>query len=144
MNKLNFNSLSFEMTRRCNLNCPHCEKGEPQNVDITNRIIDKVLSQVNYATTIFLTGGEPFLAGDQIEYLVNKIIEDKIVIAGFSVITNGTVLDERICKCFNSISNYIKELLLLKAKITQPYTAAITISDDKFHCNLNKKKAYEF
>ena len=131
------------MTRRCNLSCPHCLKGEPQDIDITEDIIDKTLSQVNWANKIFLSGGEPFLAAKQIAYLVNKIIENKIVITEFNVITNGTILDKQISNYFNSISKYIDDTLLA-SNVHQIYTASITISDDKYHDNTIKKEAFKF
>ena len=37
------NTISFEITRRCNLNCKWCSKGDPQNFDISKEIIDKTL-----------------------------------------------------------------------------------------------------
>lgn len=38
--------LSIEMTRRCNMNCDFCARGQAQNVDITHEIIDKTLDEM--------------------------------------------------------------------------------------------------
>lgn len=68
-NKLSFNSIVFEITRKCNLKCEHCVKGAAQNITITKSIINKVLDSVGFCKSIYLTGGEPFLEIDIIEYL---------------------------------------------------------------------------
>ena len=31
----------IEVTRRCNMQCRHCLRGDAQNVDISNEIIDR-------------------------------------------------------------------------------------------------------
>ena len=52
------NTISFEITRRCNLNCKWCSKGEPQNLDISKEIIDKTLEEIQayyWWRTIFKT-----------------------------------------------------------------------------------------
>lgn len=38
-------NLAFELTRRCNLTCRWCAKGNPQNMDITKRTIDRLKLQ---------------------------------------------------------------------------------------------------
>ena len=38
--------LAIEMTRRCNLKCKFCAKGEPQDLDISKSIIDKTLDEM--------------------------------------------------------------------------------------------------
>lgn len=39
-------TLCFELTRRCNMNCDFCCRGDAQNKDITKEIIDKTLEEV--------------------------------------------------------------------------------------------------
>ena len=47
--KISFLTLALQVTRRCNLRCDLCGKGEPQNIDITTEIIDKTFDEVqNY------------------------------------------------------------------------------------------------
>ena len=40
-------AVNFELTRRCNMNCEFCAKGESQNIDITTDIIDKALDELS-------------------------------------------------------------------------------------------------
>lgn len=100
------NTISFEITRRCNLNCKWCSKGEPQNFDISKEIIDKTLEEIEdyYINCIRITGGEPFLKPEIIEYLINKIIEKKIKVKMLHLISNATIKNEEIK---NSIMKFI-------------------------------------
>lgn len=38
--------LSFDITRRCNLNCKWCSRGDAQNEDITKEIVDKAIAEM--------------------------------------------------------------------------------------------------
>ena len=72
--------IGFEMTRRCNMKCKFCCRGDAQNLDITDEIIDKALDELkNFDIGILrLHGGEPLLAPDMIQYLVDGIIKRNI------------------------------------------------------------------
>ena len=39
-------AVSFELTRRCNMKCEFCAKGEAQNKDTTETIINKTLDEL--------------------------------------------------------------------------------------------------
>lgn len=54
--------LSIELTRKCNLNCDFCSRGEAQNLTITKQIIDEILDEMLNVTifNIRINGGEPF------------------------------------------------------------------------------------
>ena len=41
--KFDIQSLTLEVTRRCNLACEHCMRGDAQNVDMTYEMVDKIL-----------------------------------------------------------------------------------------------------
>ena len=75
--------LAIEMTRRCNLKCTFCAKGEPQDLDISKSIIDKTLDEMQgvFINSLRVSGGEPLLVPELIEYLLDKIIEKHILCA---------------------------------------------------------------
>lgn len=102
--------LKFDITRRCNLNCKICMRGNAQNQDITQDIIDKTLAEVKdcYISAIQISGGEPFLNPDMFEYLINKIIENRIAFGSLGIYTNGTIKDDRIKKALSKITIYLK------------------------------------
>ncbi len=101
--------LKIDITRRCNLNCKICMRGNAQNQDITPRIIDKIIDEVKdcYISTIQISGGEPFLNPDMFEYLINKIIDNKIAFGSLGIYTNGTIRDEKIKKALSDIVDYL-------------------------------------
>ena len=78
------------MTRRCNLKCKFCAKGEPQDIDISKSIIDKTLDEMQgvFINSLRVSGGEPLLVPELIEYLFDKIIEKHILINYIVIFTN--------------------------------------------------------
>ena len=105
-------SLAIELTRRCNLNCIFCCKGEPQNIDISKEIIDKTISEMKniYIHQLRLSGGEPFLASNEITYLINQIIDKKIEIGSVCIFTNGTIRNSQIKSDLNRLAVYLREI----------------------------------
>lgn len=43
MNKLYAKHLSIEITRRCNMSCAHCMRGDALNIDINHQYIKNIL-----------------------------------------------------------------------------------------------------
>ena len=72
---MHINNLMIEVTRRCNLKCDHCLRGDAQNKDISTEYIDALLDQVTSIGSVTFTGGEPFLATYIIDYFLNKLKE---------------------------------------------------------------------
>ena len=108
---LRFREIMFEITRRCNLQCAHCFRGDAQNMDISEEIIDKTLDQIS-CSMFAITGGEPFMAPDKLEYLVDGIIKRRMLFSGFQLVVNGTIMDERAVKslaAINKLAIYLYE-----------------------------------
>lgn len=106
-----FNKITFEITRKCNMNCIHCAKGRSQNITITKEIIDKTLDVVknNKIYEIELFGGEPTLEPDMIEYIVDGIIKRHIIFAHFNMTTNGMIASKKVSDVFNRIGDYLSK-----------------------------------
>lgn len=90
--------LGIELTQRCNLNCRHCFRGESRNKDISREILEKVFDEVKFVLTLDLSGGEVFLAYEQLKMLLEIAKEKDVEIKSCSMLINGTVYDERIYK----------------------------------------------
>lgn len=59
--------LAIEVTRRCNMECAHCLRGDAQAVDMTQEIVDRFVDGLEEGMSIgdvTLTGGEPSLAAN--------------------------------------------------------------------------------
>lgn len=87
--KYYIDNLCIEVTRKCNMNCAHCLRGESQKMDIDTRHIDKLLENVKSIGNITFTGGEPSLNVQAIEYTLQRCQELDIDVFSFYVVTNG-------------------------------------------------------
>lgn len=108
---IEFQKITFEVTRKCNMNCIHCAKGCSQNISITKEIIDKTLDTIkdNKIYEFELFGGEPTLEPDLIEYIVDGIIKRHTIFAGFSMTTNGMIASQQVSDIFNKMGDYLSK-----------------------------------
>ena len=104
--------LAIEMTRRCNLKCKFCAKGEPQDIDISKSVIDKTIDEMEgvFINTLRVSGGEPLLVPELIEYLLDKIIEKHILVNDIVIFTNGLNTDLQLCKSIYKIIRYQRQI----------------------------------
>lgn len=145
-------AVNIELTRRCNMNCEFCARGEAQNIDMSTEIIDKTLDELNNFElySVMVTGGEIMLNKQGFIYLIDEIIRRDLKICNCSVFTNGTVRDTDIkaalvrigkhCKkCVNS--DWGRKVMLWKEKyFTLKYNVnqyASLIISTHFHDNSN-------
>lgn len=143
-------NLTFEVTRRCNICCEHCMRGDPQNIEITKEIVDEVLdnNKIVSIENLAFSGGEPTLNEDIIVYIIDKIIDNDIDVNNISMVTNGTIYSEKIVKAFKKFNAYRNRNIVekLKFKLSQhpellevalkeniDSHARITFSTDQFH-----------
>ena len=119
LERVNVRTLLLELTRKCNLECKHCFRGDSQNIYMNKEIINYIFNNVCRINTLLLTGGEPLLALEQLKCIRDNIMKDLTNINKVSIVTNGTVLSLDIIDILNDIS-------------TRAYLE-IDISDDKFH-----------
>ena len=104
--KLTFDGLCIEVTRRCNMLCPHCFRGEQQNIDIDNSYIDELFRKTDIIHSLTITGGEPTLAIDKLEYIIDKLYEYKIPIFEFHLFTNALIFNDRIVSVLKDTVNW--------------------------------------
>lgn len=88
---INIDSMVIEVTRRCNMTCAHCLRGEPQKKDISDSILDTFFSKVGkgYISNLTITGGEPSLVPDRINAIVDAAERHGTSIGAFYIVTNG-------------------------------------------------------
>ena len=108
MKKTKIVQVGFEMTRRCNMRCRFCSRGEAQDIDITKEIIDKALDELKNFDIGYLRlhGGEPLLNPDMIEYIVDRIIQRNIPVYQGIIFSNGTVFNASIKAAIEKLGNY--------------------------------------
>lgn len=106
---LYFTRLGFEITRKCNMNCIHCCKGDSKNETITKEVIDRTLDSMkdNNIGTLHIFGGEPTLELDMIEYIIDGVIKRNMYILECLMTTNGRIKDIRIFEMFDKLGNFL-------------------------------------
>lgn len=95
----------FELTYKCNLNCPYCYIGcERNKTELTTEEWKQVIDQLPFYSIVTLVGGEPLLRKDFIEILryTSQKVMNKV-----HVVSNGTLINNDI------INAFIKYKLLL-------------------------------
>lgn len=133
MKRYRFSALGIEVTRRCNKKCPHCMKGDAQDVTMDENTIDKIFRDVEDVEWIAIGSGEPLLELGRIEYLINKVIESRWSTRVIELTTNGSILDDRLI-----------EILSLFCSAKDGNIAMLRISNDQFHDEAEYQNAYSF
>lgn len=136
--KLTFDGLCIEVTRRCNMLCPHCFRGEQQNIDIDNSYIDELFRKTDIIHSLEITGGEPTLAIDKLEYIIDKLYEYKIPIFEFHLFTNALIFNDRIVsvlKRYGELVKLCREIGCKNDLLPSYKNVLIEVSIDKFHSN---------
>lgn len=145
--KLSYDFLEIMVTRRCSMSppCKHCLRGNPQNVDITNKSIAKLLDQTEAIEMLLIGGGEPFLNLTGIRYIISELRSRRIPLYRMSVVTNGTIDAHVIEPIFREYYDYIK---LCRENPYNRFRAAspdeplilMEVSYDRYHHGINYPK----
>lgn len=139
--KFKFAYLSLEITRKCNLKCAHCLRGDAQHLSMKKEVVDKILDSSAGIKTIFFTGGEPFLEPDIIEYVVDQVIERDFECFGMAVITNGTIMNDNAIRCIKALNKFAE---WSRKKYGDIAKCRISISNDHFHDQESSTVCMEF
>lgn len=116
-------TLTFEVTRRCQLRCEHCLRGREQDKNLSEEVVDKMLSQVSSIGELTFTGGEPTLNLPIIRYILEKVKNENIRVDGFFIATNG--LENQM-----ELAHMILEYMPM---FDDPDYCSVAISRDMYH-----------
>jgi hypothetical protein len=102
--------IGFEITRRCNLHCEHCLRGDAEPKTATPFVRERVYSFVNklynedkILPNFCFTGGEPMLVAKQILDMIMRMPEDMLI----DIATNGRVWNKY---CYPLISTLLADM----------------------------------
>jgi hypothetical protein len=104
MNKLN-GEVVIELTRRCNMSCEHCLRGEPENMDISPEYMTMLLDRFDYISAVTFTGGEPSLKPNLIDLFFEIADGLNVAVGNFYIVTNAVWHDrspEFLMSCLNA------------------------------------------
>lgn len=112
--------LILEVTRRCNMKCAHCLRGDAEALDMPEQLIDRLLADVDEISELVFSGGEPFLNVDIMRYTLEYVKEHEIPVYNIYVVTNGKevkdeylqVMDDwmiYLMRCFYKADEFLPE-----------------------------------
>lgn len=130
MKELYIKNLCIEITRRCNMRCAHCMRGDAEPVDIPLKHISNLLRHVRYIHHFNITGGEPSLNVRAIRHILERVRAYGITVNDFYIVTNGsaTSRSEEFIEACAALYEYQEE------KEQGPGSGhMLEMSDDRFH-----------
>ena len=124
-------NLILEVTRRCDMTCDHCLRGDMQKKDIKHTTIDNLLigNEIDYISSVTFTGGEPSLNTPAIRYFLDTCENNSIGIGGFYIATNGKTENEEFLKILMDLYLYCDD-----NECTQ-----VQVSRDDYHYDQNEE-----
>ena len=118
-------NVVIEVTRRCNLDCPHCLRGDVQPLTMSEEFVRDFLKPISYISTVTFSGGEPSLPSGikGIERTLDWLDRWRVDVGSFYIATNGKRLGE-------SFRALIRRLYFF---CSDNETSRVDISNDKWH-----------
>jgi organic radical activating enzyme len=115
----------IEITRRCNMKCPHCLRGEPESKDIPDRILDRFFQKIkgDRLGSITITGGEPSLAPSRIKEITRLAKLYRVDIDYFYLVTNGKKTPYAFLESLVELYDYCQE----------KDASSVVVSNDRYH-----------
>jgi organic radical activating enzyme len=126
-------SLVLEITRRCNMRCEHCMRGDAQALDMNLEVIDKLFESGIEFSDVTFTGGDPSLYPAAIEHFVTALQFYGRTISRFYVKTNGKKESVEMATA----------LLKLYALCDEPDMCTLDVSRDQFHEGFDQPLLYQ-
>jgi len=133
MDITNIGSLVLEITRRCNMRCEHCMRGEAQVLDMNLSIIDKLFESGIEFSDVTFTGGEPSLYPEAIKHFVDAMKFYGRTINHFYVKTNGK----------HESPEMAMALLELYSLCEEQELCQLDVSRDQFHDGYDEPELYQ-
>lgn len=138
MKKIQIDSLVIELTRRCNMKCEHCLRGNTQNIDIDLNYVESLFKKLNYISSLTLSGGEPSLVPNDINHIIEIAKKYQVEIGNFYIATNG-----------KKVSNeFLLALINLWTYCSDNEISQINVSNDEYHemyeNEANKLRVFSF
>lgn len=118
-------NVVFELTRRCNLSCGHCLKGDAQNVDMSDEVMDAFFGKVGAICHLSLGSGEIGLVPERIEKLTEMLNKHQTFVKQVYLYTNATAVSDRFIDALKSLEQYV-------ININKYHTACDILREDHF------------
>lgn len=93
--------LILEVTRRCNMKCCHCLRGDAEDLDMPHDVIKNLFAEIRSTDILTFSGGEPSLAVPVMRDALQECVRNNIDIREVYIVTNGLVVSDefiQICR----------------------------------------------
>jgi len=98
---MHVSEMVIEVTRRCNMQCDHCLRGEARNANLNVLALRALLCEVESVGSLTLTGGDPSLVPGIIRQVIKEFQTARVSLDYFYMVTNGKlVTDEFLAAIF--------------------------------------------
>lgn len=127
-------TVALEVTRRCNLSCSHCMRGDSINKDLDKKYIDIFFDNNSLVIyKLIFSGGEPLLKADLIIYTIDKIIKNKLPVLSIEISSNGTIYDARLLNKLEEYYLYAYKYYELSNELGIKTLVRLRFSNDQYH-----------
>ena len=122
---MNLDNVVIEITRRCNMQCAHCLRGEPECKSISDKVLNQFFFNIRGSSIgiLTITGGEPSIAPSRIQSIVHHSLLYRVDIGSFYMVTNA----KRITRQFLDAVQRLYDICDDKG------SCGLNYSNDKFH-----------
>lgn len=120
MDKMNGNhkiscyTLILEITRRCNMACAHCMRGDAQNMDMGRDVIEQIFSQMTDISALTISGGEPSICPDRILFALECAKKYGVNVGYVYIVTNGKEVSDEFLRACREWHMYCMECQIRK------------------------------
>jgi len=128
--KEHIDNLVIEITRRCNMTCGHCLRGVARDDNMSEDVINAVMSKLEYVMSVTISGGEPSLAMKLIKYVLDSQRIFNTSVGNYYMVTNG------LC----TTPTFLDLLERMKEAGDMPEDFRLSISNDPYHDEVPGKK----
>ncbi len=101
--------LIIETTRRCNMRCEHCLRGDPEDMDMPGRYLENIFSRVTAVDVLTFTGGEPALGTDAMYKALELCSRNHIPVREVYLATNGKSVNKKFLDALRQWDAYCRE-----------------------------------
>jgi len=128
---MHINTLSLECTRRCNLQCAHCLRGNAQRMDMSRQVLFEALKDIEYINCLNITGGEPTMRPEFFEDLMYCLRSLRIEVSHFDITTNAfsTRYRQQVIEHLNDLYDWCDET----------ECCSLSVCGDQYHGQNNYK-----
>lgn len=131
--KLAFDNLIVEVTRKCNMCCAHCMRGNAENEDLNLDKFAAFIKDVDSIGSVTFTGGEPTLNVNAIKFVLHMCKALEIPVYNFYIVTNGK---EITAEFLNAMIDWYVYCIECGG---EPELCGVALSQDEFHEDIDQE-----